>query len=196
MHERRWQAADDRPRRVRAPVAEGERRPRRSPSPPGSASAVLDLQRRHGNRYVQRAVEGSGGDVAPPVPDDEELEERIRRALPGGHELDPSLRQSLEGRLGADLGAVRVHSGAEADTLARALGARAFTTGSDIFFRAGEYDPRRPEGVQLLAHELTHVLQQAGGIQRSLVVDEPGDPLEQEASRVAREVVEDERDER
>jgi hypothetical protein len=66
----------------------------------------------------------------------------------------------MEPRLGADFGAVRVHTDREADSFSRAVHARAFTLGSDIFFRAGEYAPGRPEGRRLLAHELTHSIQQ------------------------------------
>ena len=57
---------------------------------------------------------------------------------------------------------VRVHTGPEADTLNDSMSARAFTTGQDIFLKRGEYDPRSTAGQELLAHELTHVVQQGG----------------------------------
>jgi hypothetical protein len=71
------------------------------------------------------------------------------------------------------------------------LNARAFTTGQDIFFRQGEYSPNSSQGKELLAHELTHVVQQAGGIQGKLRVSQPGDRSEQEADRIAKIVASD-----
>ncbi len=68
----------------------------------------------------------------------------------------------MEGHFGAPLDNVRVHADAEAAALNRELDAHAFTVGSDIFFADGKYDPRSTEGQSLLAHEITHVGQQAG----------------------------------
>ena len=76
--------------------------------------------------------------------------------------LDSSTRHFMEGRFGRDLGAVRVHSGPRAAAAADALGARAFTVGRDIFFNAGQYQPQASTGRHLLAHELTHTVQQTG----------------------------------
>lgn len=66
----------------------------------------------------------------------------------------------MEHAFGADLGGVRVHSGEGAHALNRSLQAKAFTTGQDIFFREGEYSPGSSGGQELIAHELTHVMQQ------------------------------------
>ncbi len=82
------------------------------------------------------------------------------RGLPGGQPLEPATRRSMEGPFGADLSDVRVHTGGAADATARGLSARAFTSGSDIGFRGGEYAPHGMRGRGLLAHELAHVLQQ------------------------------------
>jgi pyrrolidone-carboxylate peptidase len=79
-----------------------------------------------------------------------------------GRPLSPSLRSYFEPRLGGDLGHVRVHTGTKADSAARAVNARALTYGRDVVFRAGEFRPESRGGRRLLAHELTHVLQQAG----------------------------------
>ena len=65
----------------------------------------------------------------------------------------------MEPALGADLSGVRVHTGGEADALARSVRALAFTNGRDIFFRAGRYAPGSAAGARLLAHELAHVAQ-------------------------------------
>ena len=68
----------------------------------------------------------------------------------------------MEQAIGADFGRVRVHSDAQSDRLSRSIQARAFTTGQDIFMRQGEYRPQERSGQELLAHELTHVVQQNG----------------------------------
>jgi len=88
------------------------------------------------------------------------LESRITSALSRGEPLDDVVRASIEPRFGIGLGGVRVHADAEADELSRQLDARAFTTGNDVFFRSGHYQPRTTEGQRLLVHELTHVVQQ------------------------------------
>lgn len=66
----------------------------------------------------------------------------------------------MERSLGADFSAVRLHTDTQADQLNHALQARAFTTGRDIFFRRGDFNPGSPVGRHLLAHELMHVVQQ------------------------------------
>lgn len=66
----------------------------------------------------------------------------------------------MEGAFGADFSAVRIHQGASSDRLNSELNARAFTTGPDVFLRSGEYRPASTSGSELLAHELTHVVQQ------------------------------------
>jgi hypothetical protein len=86
---------------------------------------------------------------------------RAIRGAPPGRPLPDGVRAPLEGLLGADLGAVRMHADTRADQLARVLGARAFTAGREIFFRRGEYRPGSLAGQRLLAHELTHTAQQA-----------------------------------
>lgn len=82
--------------------------------------------------------------------------------LGGGSPLNPATRLFFEPRFGADFGAVRVHTGAEANALSNRFAARAFTYGNDIVFGNGEYRPESPGGRHLLAHELTHVMQQSG----------------------------------
>jgi len=74
----------------------------------------------------------------------------------------------MEQRFGHDFSRVRVHTDAAAEQSARAVSARAYTVGADIVFGRGHYAPGAMEGKKLLAHELTHVLQQAGGHEFSL----------------------------
>jgi hypothetical protein len=80
-----------------------------------------------------------------------------------GNALESDVRGSLEQVVGSELSNVRVHTDARADSLARSFDATAFTTGSDIFFRSGMYSPKSPEGLNLLAHEAAHTVQQAAG---------------------------------
>ncbi len=104
---------------------------------------------------------------------------------PGGAPIDPATRQSMESHLRRDFGNVRVHTNPAAHESADALRARAYTVGSDIVFSAGEYAPHTTEGRRLLAHELTHVVQQdrdasAPRLQRAeqgTYVSKIGDPL-------------------
>lgn len=156
-----------------------------------SESSRSDLRQQAGNQSLQRllaqrANEGGGFAV------DEDTEERIESARGKGQSLDPEAAKELGNALGADFDSVRVHTSQESDQLNRRLNARAFTTGSDIFFRQGEYSPNTSGGKELLAHELTHVVQQGQGeIESSgegMTVNEPGDAFEQEADAVAKEV--------
>ena len=91
------------------------------------------------------------------------LEARINAIRGSGQPLPESVRAFFEPRFGYDFSQVRVQTDSEADTLSRALNARAFTTGQDVFFRQGEYNPGSSSGRELMAHELTHVVQQANG---------------------------------
>jgi len=74
-----------------------------------------------------------------------------------GKEMEPQVKDAMEKSFGADLSKVRIHKDAQAS---ETMGARAFTNGSDIYFAPGQYAPGSQEGKQLLAHELTHVVQQ------------------------------------
>jgi hypothetical protein len=104
--------------------------------------------------------------------------------------MDHATRNNMEGAFGADFGGVRIHTDARADDLNRALSAKAFTTGQDVFFRSGEYNPGSSSGRELLAHELTHVVQQDGaGVRAKMSVSQPGDPHELEADSMARAVL-------
>ncbi len=105
-----------------------------------------------------------------------------------GAPLPPGVRERFEGSLGADLSAVRVHTGPASAEAAGAVGARAYTTGDDIHFGAGQYAPEDPFGLHLLAHEVAHTVQQSGGpatTQFKLAVSSPGDAAELEADRAA-----------
>src|SRR5215510_4067680 len=178
--------------------------------------SLLQLQRQYGNRYVQRVVTLARatvgeGDVMPDV------ERTIESSRGGGQSLDSGIQKQIGGALNADFSGVRVHTDAGADGLNRSLSAKAFTTGRDIYFRQGEYNPGSSSGRSLLAHELTHVVQQnsdkvqtksddegsqsgcacgssaATAPQMKLTVSEPGDQYEQEADRISNAVMHQER---
>ncbi len=75
--------------------------------------------------------------------------------------MGTDVREPMEQALGADFSGVKVHTDARADGLNRSFKARALTSGTDIFFKRGEYAPESRAGTELLAHELTHVVQQS-----------------------------------
>ena len=128
----------------------------------------------------------SGG--APVAPD----EALASVAGSSGAALPDGPRARMEESLGHDLSAVRVHTGAASAGAATQLQARAFTTGQDIHFGAGEYRPDDPYGMHLLAHEVAHTVQQRGGDaapQRKAEVSQPGDAAEVAADRFADHVV-------
>lgn len=120
-----------------------------------------------GDRRIRRATTGSVQDPAQGAVDSD-TEARIRRASGGGARLAPELQRSMSRGFGADFSAVRIHHDGESDRLTRQLQARAFTTGSDVFFRGGEYRPDSTDGQRLVAHELAHVVQQSSAVRRSI----------------------------
>jgi hypothetical protein len=103
-----------------------------------------------------------------------------------GTPLDPGLQSQLSATLGDDFSDVRVHTDPLAGALARSVQARAFTTGSDIYFAEGEYAPHSSEGQQLLLHEVRHAQQQRGApLSGEMHVSDPGDVFERDAESFA-----------
>ncbi|MEF8817576.1 MAG: DUF4157 domain-containing protein [Salinibacter sp.] len=91
------------------------------------------------------------------------LQQQIRSLQGGGRPLPTSVQAFFESRFRQSFSGVRIHTGARADDAAQRLGARAFAVGQDVAFRSGAYRPGSTNGKRLLAHELTHVLQQRSG---------------------------------
>ncbi len=124
-----------------------------------------------------------GGPVPP------EVEAAIQRARGGGQPLEGALQQQMSASLGHDFSRVRVHIDAEADELNQQLQAKAFTTGPDIFFKRGAYDPGSGSGRELISHELGHVVQQStgrvAGAGDRMTVRPAGDAFEQEADGIS-----------
>ncbi|MGF1487524.1 MAG: DUF4157 domain-containing protein [Prochloraceae cyanobacterium] len=92
----------------------------------------------------------------------EDLETKLNNSKGSGDRLPETTKDFMESRFGADFSNVRVHNDSMAASMSESISARAFTTGSDIYFNNGKYSPDSNEGRKLLAHELTHVLQQRG----------------------------------
>ena len=109
---------------------------------------------------AQPVVGAAGGDAGADV------ERAIRAGRGRGSALPVTIRRDLEGAFGADFGSVRLHSGPTSRQLNDQLSARAFTVGSDIYFRDGMPDLRRCSDQLLLAHELAHTVQQGAAARR------------------------------
>lgn len=144
-------------------------------------------------RKVENQLESEGtssfGSNTPHV-----AQPNLRAALAqpnAGQSLDASVRSELEPQFAHDFANVRVHADAQADRMAKSLNANAFTTGQDVFFREGMFKPDSSDGKQLLAHELTHTIQQSRGASasRDLNVSKPNDQLEQVAQTQASAVM-------
>ena len=117
---------------------------------PPTQQMALDLQQSAGNAALVSTLANRG-----------------RTAAPEGSRLPAGIRAKLERAFGEDLSAVKIHTGSVADSLARDLGARAFTSGDDVYFRHSAFDPTSKDGMRTLAHEVAHVLQQRGGVSQN-----------------------------
>jgi len=118
------------------------------------------------------APTSSVGSVARSVPDNglveggdglattDDTASAIMSARAGGQALSGDVRARFEGFFGADLGGVKIHNDGTSDNLCRSINAEAFTTGTDVFFSSRSFKPGSSSGDHLLAHELTHVVQQ------------------------------------
>ncbi|WP_341834759.1 DUF4157 domain-containing protein [Chitinophaga pollutisoli] len=112
--------------------------------------------------------ESEGGTVSPKAatggaaPAGARFESALHASKGGGQPLPADVRSGMEGRFAQDFGHVRIHQGQQASLMAASINAQAFTHGSDIYFNQNKFDGRSDPGKRLLAHELTHVVQQTG----------------------------------
>jgi len=106
-----------------------------------------------------------------------------------GRPLDPAIRTFMEPRFGQDFAHVRIHDDVRAARSAQAIGARAYTVGRNIVFAEGQYDAHTDQGKQLIAHELTHTIQQADG--EPAVAMTPDPDIERRVSSLARMAIEE-----
>jgi hypothetical protein len=151
-----------------------------------------------GNHVIHRLIQagslsGASSEFAPSYPPVSEL---LNEVLGGpGQSLDSETRNFMESRFGYDFSQVKLHTDTKAAESAAAVNAKAYTVGDEIVFGAGEFSPGTVEGRRLLAHELTHVVQQPAGpaigssvLDGSISISEPADPSEQEAEQVASQI--------
>ncbi len=151
---------------------------------------VSQMQATVGNAAVQRMLAQRSAIEENEVPESTAATIASKRGQ--GQAIDSNMAQRAGQTMGADLSNVNIHTDSTADQLNQDVGARAFTTGNDIFFREGEYNPNSESGQHLLAHELTHVVQQGadgGAIQKKMTVNDPDDQYEAEADSVADQVM-------
>ncbi len=118
------------------------------------------VQRKPISSFIQR--KGAGGVMA-----GEAVSAGINSSRGNGQSLDAGTQSFMENRFGADFGNVNIHTGSEAIQMNRQLNARAFTVGSDIYFNDGQYNTNSTEGKHLLAHELTHTIQQGSSASKA-----------------------------
>src|SRR5262245_23392583 len=119
------------------------------------ADAGVGARREHAS--IQRKAEGPGS-----------MAGNIRNTPAAGSPLPTDVRRFMEPRFGADFGQVRVHTDDQAARLSSGLNARAFATGHHIFFAKDRFQPATRDGQELIAHELTHTLQQGATVQRQV----------------------------
>ncbi|MCJ8505895.1 DUF4157 domain-containing protein [Kocuria flava] len=145
---------------------------------------ILAMQRIVGNAGLQRLAQEEHSPVLDVIGS-------------GGEPLEDAVRMDMETRLGHGFSDVRVHTDDAASRSAASVNAHAYTVGSDVVFQQGQYDPSSTAGRTMLAHELTHVVQQRSGpVDGTLTgsgirVSDPSDRFEQEAAANAERVMSD-----
>jgi len=155
-------------------------------SPAMGAESIMHLQRTVGNQGVLQLLSAEE-EAASPVHD--------VVGSGGGSPLDEQTRSTMESAFGASFDGVRVHTDAQASRSAESVGANAYTVGSDIVFRSGQFDPSSAAGQRTLAHELSHVVQQSQGpvdgteAPGGIRVSDPSDRFERAADRTADQVM-------
>jgi hypothetical protein len=149
------------------------------------AAPLYELASSVGNHAFSESIAREAAGVLPTGEVHPAVQNTITTTRGGGSSLDTGVQDRFSDSLG-DLSDVRVHTDDTADRLNRSVSARAFATGTDVYFAKGEYSPGSADGDRLIAHELAHVVQQRGApASGPLTVSEPGDSLETEADSVA-----------
>lgn len=121
-------------------------------------------------KTVQKKEKNTGSEIQ-----NNELEGKLDSSKGGGTGLDKKTKGEMESGFGADFSNVKIHTDASAVQMSQELGAQAFTNGNDVYFNEGKYNPDSKEGKHLLAHELTHTVQQTGMVQKSVIKNHPED---------------------
>ena len=158
------------------------------PAPAEPAAPLYELASSVGNRAFGETIAREAAGVLPGGQVHPAVESTISGTRGSGASLDSGVQERFGASLG-DLSDVRVHTDDTADRLNRSVSARAFATGTDVYFAKGEYSPGSSAGDKLIAHELAHVVQQRGAPSGGpLSVSEPGDALETQADAVADQI--------
>jgi hypothetical protein len=166
-------------------IEEHERPQAPDPQQTDPAAPLHELASSVGNRAFSETVAREASGILPSGQVHPEVQDTISSTRGGGSSLDTGVQDRFSDSLG-DLSDVRVHTDDTADRLNRSVSARAFATGTDMYFAKGEYNPGSASGDRLIAHELAHVVQQRGAPSSGpLTVSQPGDALETEADSVA-----------
>ena len=111
---------------------------------------------------IQRSSTEKGGEASTHV------ENQINSSKGSGATMDGKTKTFMETRFGTDFSDIKIHTGSQAVQMSRELNAQAFTVGNDIYFNEGKYNPNSDSGKHLLAHELTHTIQQSSGIEKKV----------------------------
>jgi competence ComEA-like helix-hairpin-helix protein len=129
--------------------------------PISSGFSMVSLAGEEEEETLQLKQEGipAAGNVAQASPN---ISSQIQSNAGSGSPMAPAIQTEMSGKIGADFSGVKIHTGPQASSMSNALGAQAFTYGNDIFFNEGKYQPESNDGKRLLAHELTHTVQQGG----------------------------------
>ena len=141
-----------------------------------------------GNHAFGGVLARDGAGIMPSGEVHPDVQSKLDTARGSGTNLDAGVQSRFAGSLG-DLSDVTVHTDDTADQLNRSVSARAFATGTDVYFAKGTYSPGSADGDRLIAHELAHVVQQRGApTSGPLTVSNPGDAMETEADSVAEKI--------
>jgi hypothetical protein len=153
-------------------------------------ASMPEIQRKKNIKPVQNAEDDNlmmkpQGTTMGGFEAEDNIEKRINSKIGNGSALPKDVRSFMEERFQKDFSGVHVHADSEAAGLNQDLQAKAFTRGHDLFFNAGAYQPGTTEGNRLIAHELTHVVQQSGGspaaVQRKPIWEELTPPMTEAA---------------
>lgn len=121
------------------------------------SAETIQLMGSEEEELQMKSSDGGGFDAGPSI------ESQIKSKQGSGSKMDDQIQAKMESAFNADFSKVNIHNDAESTKLNASLGAEAFATGNDVFFREGRYNPDSRQGQELLGHELTHVIQQRGG---------------------------------
>ncbi len=143
---------------------------------------MVGVQKKEGpekkeEEMVQQKTNGTGATASP------SLSNQIEHSTGKGNSLPSKTIHEMQSSFGADFSHVNIHTGTDAVQMNKELNAQAFTHGSDIYFNSGKYNPESSGGKQLLAHELTHVVQQQPAIQSKKIQRTIGDGHDLNATR-------------